>query len=667
MSLARFAEHVELSNVYNQYVDAYEQLQQAEQRPWGTDDSFRLIRAADGAAVYYTPETTLFGGSDQRKQYAPIAKTIGSRLMDCAAYFLAQGISVDQIPDTLRISMAVCHGNVHWTGAEVNVTTFKAAYTHLAKQFKDQQFNSYNDAKNHIYSYLGIVLEYPKPGQRVPTENEKMIEIARFFGQGKKIQVRHFDSMNSDAYHTNVKEGLKIIKGFVDYKPESCSQQVSNTCGDHTTANLFMSGVMNVVPVINSKGTGVTSADLRAVTDFVGPTNRKYEGAITLVCALKNKGDGDEDLLRVTKTNNKNMNAIAKKVNDYVSALRKIDKKMTTDIIRLAALEVRPLEGQSQQALVRKKVAMNQEQTKRYYQLIELFNGTHKIFEKKQIPKEDRVAFGLYAEMIADDICQEWDFKDGAADRKKLEEEARRQEKARLQAVEEERKRNAASKSLALKAAHDKNALSEKNALKKRNTLRDKFTQHIANILEEYKKQPEFSEQPNKYTVEMIDEFRKDIKIREKVINAEIENPGAMTYENIKRLLLLYNFKQIKMAEIKASNIKATKKGSYSQRLNEFHNDAMDILLSKETAISKPQRLTELAEQKFKHTALKLRLLADVLLVISCLFIVGFAIGGYRLSQNKTFFFSQNSAEKQFEKDVIDASPRFVGLRPPKS
>ncbi|CAM4455214.1 MAG: hypothetical protein LEGION0398_MBIBDBAK_00776 [Legionellaceae bacterium] len=76
----------------------------------------------------------------------------------------------------------------------------------------------------------------------------------------------------------------------------------------------------------------------------------------------------------------------------------------------------------------------------------------------------------------------------------------------------------------------------------------------------------------------------------------------------------------------------------YNQSLSNFFIGGVKTLLSDQSNAEKKSQLTTLARKNFSHRHWGRRLLVDALLLISCFFGVGLAIGIYRKVKGKSFF-----------------------------
>ena len=338
--LARFAEQTELSKVYKKYLFAYETTHPLR-TCWPEFNDFQIMKTVDNVGVYYTPETTLFAHDEKtQKQDSVLAKNIGARLVDSAAYFLAQNIPVEDVPEKLRLCLAVCHNNIHWTGVIATVDFFKKAYETLYSAWMSEALSyreganddtsdamttkeciRHNQARNTIFKFLGID---PKANEDDITQR-----TLRFFQKGKPLLVEHYDSINSAYYTRRIEHSLHKIRSISLLKSHYCSQQKGNTCGDHTTVNLFVAGVMNTLPVINNPQSTITSAHLRRITD--DQTN-DISDAARILNAVAYPHASNPEPTDVIKTCNDFVNTVY----DAIHALHALDRETTTRIVHHA-------------------------------------------------------------------------------------------------------------------------------------------------------------------------------------------------------------------------------------------------------------------------------------------------------------------------------------------
>lgn len=398
-------EQTDLETVYNHYVNAYLSHYHTTKH-WSEFNDFRILRSLDGlSAVYFSPETVLFGTEEQRIAEAAVAKSIAARLIECMAYFLAQNISVNDIPNTLKISLAICHSQTHWTGIEINVSSFKDAYMDILNFCKDYliEFDPadeatilHNRAKNAIYNKLGILLEKVIESDVIPDEAQKALSVVNYFSSHSRLTVKHFDSLNSNAYFERVTRSLQLISNLIHLEKAPCSQQIGNTCGDHDVYNLFISGIMGITPIVNGIG-AVNSNELRKLADC--KDNRKAsEFATTIIENVKQLDKNTPDELAQIRKANDAIAEIGHYVCNLIHQLERLDISKVTAIVHSAA---------SVQAHKNKylSVEMNQSQRELFQELTTLFQGGHHIFAKCDLPQELHIPYGLYAENFALETC----------------------------------------------------------------------------------------------------------------------------------------------------------------------------------------------------------------------------------------------------------------------
>ncbi|MBA2710054.1 MAG: hypothetical protein H0U57_05645 [Tatlockia sp.] len=130
---------------------------------------------------------------------------------------------------------------------------------------------------------------------------------------------------------------------------------------------------------------------------------------------------------------------------------------------------------------------------------------------------------------------------------------------------------------------------------------------------------------------------------------------NKITIGLIHDLLLLQIFKENKLNLTSCFSFEETKQyfsseeevENYKKELENFYSEAIAIRLSDAPAQKKCEDLVEAAESSFQHRDYGKRLLADFFLVLSAFVLVGLAIGGLRLATGHSFFFSQESTQRQ--------------------
>ena len=81
-----------------------------------------------------------------------------------------------------------------------------------------------------------------------------------------------------------------------------------------------------------------------------------------------------------------------------------------------------------------------------------------------------------------------------------------------------------------------------------------------------------------------------------------------------------------------------------------FNDEAKKIILSSNlSSVAKRNKLKDCAHQKFKHRPYAPRLLADTLMLISSLALIGLAVGITRILTGHSFFFSAERTRRETE------------------
>ncbi len=130
-------------------------------------------------------------------------------------------------------------------------------------------------------------------------------------------------------------------------------------------------------------------------------------------------------------------------------------------------------------------------------------------------------------------------------------------------------------------------------------------------------------------------------------------------------LLLLQIFKENKLSLTSNFSSEETKHyfsskeevENYKKELEKFYRNAIAIRLSDAPAQKKCENLIEAAENSFPHRDYGKRLLADFFIVLSSFVLIGLAIGGLRLATGHTFFFSQESTQRQKDFMLLLTNP----------
>lgn len=299
MSLGRLTDQDELKQLFEYYKEA--DLATSETKPFDKFNAIEILKARDGAGVYFDSYLALLGRESKLRKEAILGKDIASRIVSIAAYFLAQVADPAHVPDEIRICLAVCHDQAHWTGLIVRVKSFKAFYEKIHKDcfskdlYKDAGTEQvlHNRAKNAIYKYLGIVLS--SKADEATSEVDKAKIVFRAIGRDQ-LQIDHFDSMNSTHYSSRIDKSLREYTRVdetthtrIIAKPNhlACSQQKGNTCGDHTVINLFMGSMYGEQPIINADSAeSKTSKDLRKFTDAIGSEKHRKRTLIRMAGEL---------------------------------------------------------------------------------------------------------------------------------------------------------------------------------------------------------------------------------------------------------------------------------------------------------------------------------------------------------------------------------------------
>ena len=274
MSIGRYTKHIELYNVMQYYIAAHAS-DHPKSQPWPRFDDFIVLQSGDQAGVVFSQETALFGDGKQLQENEAIGKNIANRLIECASYFLAQPITPETVPDELRICLAICHADVHWTSVIATASSFRAFYRSLYSQY----IVIYGDQPNHSVSEIILrnrALDVINDTLQI-TFNTGAQRIRSILDQFKTspISIAHYDSLNGycDRRVDDSLQKLVDEKYIAGARHLPCSRQHGNTCGDHTVMNLFGMGMLGIIPIINDcadhDAEGITSTSLRAFTDLV--------------------------------------------------------------------------------------------------------------------------------------------------------------------------------------------------------------------------------------------------------------------------------------------------------------------------------------------------------------------------------------------------------------
>lgn len=108
----------------------------------------------------------------------------------------------------------------------------------------------------------------------------------------------------------------------------------------------------------------------------------------------------------------------------------------------------------------------------------------------------------------------------------------------------------------------------------------------------------------------------------------------------------LLTIKQFRDQKIKLSEEKNYGE-EYNQSINNFYQQALAIRLSEKPIKQQVQEILNTAHKEFKQRDEGLRLIADVVMLVSSLAGVGLLVGAGRLALGKTFFFSSYMNEKK--------------------
>lgn len=277
MNLLEFTDQVELQNVLATYINTYSQRNPNIIKDRPIIDDFRVLRSADDDyGVCFSLETALIGTYEAVAKEGIIGKNIERAIVSSIAYFLVQGTSPTTVPNNLRIGLAINHNHAHWTGLVVNLHGLRECYEKIYAFCKTQnmhfdgkftsEIKECNRARNAIYEYFGIILDHPTNKSLITPEEKKALTVLQNF----KFNMASYDSMNDGYYYKNAKKSLEFVSnyGLLDDSAigkVQCSQQMGNTCGDHTIFNLFVSSIIKP-RLLNPN----SSEDLRALTNAVG-------------------------------------------------------------------------------------------------------------------------------------------------------------------------------------------------------------------------------------------------------------------------------------------------------------------------------------------------------------------------------------------------------------
>lgn len=431
MSLGRFTEQTELKKIYSAYVAAYH-ANHGKNLPAQFNDMI-ITTAIDGAGVNFCPDSTLFDEDENRVKNGSIAKQISQRLIDCIAYYLAQKVSVKNVPETMRICMSVCHNNVHWTGLVVELGNFQDIYQSFDQYCKKNQLSFgdsnthhetiiHNNAKNAILRKLGAVDNYNNPTLKEVTKTQHLFNAIKT-DDNAQVNVYHFDSMNDDFYNNRIKESLAIVvdnTNHVNLIPYPCSYQRSNTCGDHTVYNVFSFGHFRALASLNrDEKDSLSSKALRKLTDDLSRSSLDEssirEQATRFVTAVPSN---------VSETKNKPIrnkyHFIVETTAELVEKIHKVTKSITPSLIqelRTDALRTVPLFNK--QSLIDMINNFNATQDKSENKITydeALFSDVvnlKKLFPRKRDLEEfksitdDAIALSALAACAAGDLCSE--------------------------------------------------------------------------------------------------------------------------------------------------------------------------------------------------------------------------------------------------------------------
>ena len=406
--LLRFTGNEELNDVFSLYAQIYSETH-PELKQWGTFNGVSILNSAEtNAAIYFDPEVSLFGKQEERQKQGTLGKVIANHILDCATYFHVKNIPADDIPDELRICLAVCHEQSHWTSVVARVQSFKQFYRTYAESIRVDNHDSsrddirFNNVKNAVRENLGI--------EKNALEEAIAKNVFSHFSHSK-IDISHFDSFNHDYFFYRVQESLKKFTDdkLVAVENIPCSQQNGHTCGDHTIANLFMFGMFNQVPEISDNENSVKSSDLRHLTNMISqdPESAKESAKIIL---SKNIPEGS--------TNTKKSKF--KQINGQCSdAINQIASKIVTTLFEEFGNPVENLVSVARSGKVDKplKELLNEAQPgnnckpspnseKLFARLVSIFQGTdNELLEN--IPDEDKRIHGIVAGFIASDHAAE--------------------------------------------------------------------------------------------------------------------------------------------------------------------------------------------------------------------------------------------------------------------
>lgn len=269
---------VQLANVGNEFYRFY--LKDRKQ-PWRIIlNAAKPALANDGAAVVFNFQAMVLGDSVQRQNIGQLSRTVINTIIDTLAFFLAEKVDAENVPNILRICIAV-NFRTHWTTLIANVENYQRLYQKL-HAYDTQHGLEFKLANEKLY----VVREFLKDDSKAPVKNGAAKDVGYPFESligwlrdktDLCFDFSCYDSSGSsefavrDSLHylmncfngESNKSGDQQLRATLAEK--DCAKQQGLTCGDHTNCNMFFIGLFSRVPAINN-GAGVTSAHLRDLT-----------------------------------------------------------------------------------------------------------------------------------------------------------------------------------------------------------------------------------------------------------------------------------------------------------------------------------------------------------------------------------------------------------------
>lgn len=154
--------------------------------------------------------------------------------------------------------------------------------------------------------------------------------------------------------------------------------------------------------------------------------------------------------------------------------------------------------------------------------------------------------------------------------------------------------------------------------------------------------------------------LRKDQLLQQQVVKAADNQDIVMpSTEAIKRILAVQAFCAQKQSDLKEnSKLAESDKTVYGRCIDMFYTAALSVCLSDEPAADQKEKLNSLAHEWFPLRDYYTRLLRDTLVMISCLFLVGLAVGFNRVKHGQTWFLCQEpSVEEMQFREAITVQP----------